>query len=59
MEKKRIKIFKVDECFQCPHILSGINYETEQKDFDCGKIDREVTNPYIVPKWCPLEDYKG
>lgn len=56
---KTIKIFKVDECFQCPHILSGMNYEKGIRDHDCDKKEREIKDPYSIPKWCPLEDYKA
>lgn len=51
------KAFVVDECFQCPHFFKAYNHNADKTDFVCDKKDREVKNPYAIPKWCPLPDY--
>jgi len=65
--KKQI-IIKVENCSKCPY-RSRTYKETWLKQFDakglhyCDKAKKPIDNirnplPKIIPKWCPLENYK-
>ena len=59
MAKKRIKILKVDECFQCArHFFVMDNYETGDREHYCDLSGRIVRDPFTIPGWCKLEDYR-
>ena len=57
--KKKYKILKVDECFQCcRHFMADYNYKTEIREYACERKDfKTIPDPYSIPKWCPLENY--
>lgn len=54
----KIKILKVDECFQCCRHFTAIkNYKTGDREYVCGRKDKDIPDPFLIPEWCPLDDY--
>lgn len=53
MREGEMKIIKVDKCWSCPW------YKPHRwqcyEDYD-RRENRYITDPYITPFWCPLED---
>lgn len=50
-----MKIYKkvIDSCWDCPNKAYGWT------SLKCKKeVNRKIEDGEIVPKWCPLEDYK-
>lgn len=59
-QKKKYKILKVDECFQCCRYFSYLeDFNTGEMDKFCLFAEKDIEDPYKIPKWCPLEDYKS
>lgn len=48
-----MKIIVIDKCLQCPHLSK---FRAKSK-VECREKELFITDPYLIPKWCPLEDY--
>lgn len=44
------KMIVIDECFQCPHFFRN----SVSDKLECDKKEKEILDPYKIPKWCPL-----
>ena len=57
-----VKIIKVKYCEYCPYVIFGHHldkYGNSIMKFWCKKSNYKIiNNREIIPKWCPLEDYK-
>lgn len=50
------KIYIIDDCKDCPHILIGCPNTCQAKN---NKIIPDmIFNNAIIPTWCPLNDFK-
>lgn len=56
-----MKVLKLSSCMLCPYS------DTDHYEFDgrcvglfCsyGDLIEHIPDPYKIPEWCPLEDYK-
>ena len=55
----RMKIIKVKYCDECKYHNYTYNIKGNRKYHACVKNQiREIKRYSIIPKWCPLEDYK-
>jgi hypothetical protein len=56
------KIFVIDTCSECSHIHStDFNDQCENPEIykKYGIFPKTIRDVADIPKWCPLEDYKG
>ncbi len=52
-----MKIYNIRHCKMCPGLSNY--YDINGVDLHCGNANNKVIgNPYKLPAWCPLEDYK-
>jgi len=54
----RFKIINISECFQCKHCFKLHNLHKNIDEMVCGETEMDILDPYMIPTWCPLEDYK-
>jgi len=55
-EPERVKIFFMEECFQCPRFSRIRNLELDADEFWCNEKERTMETGFNIPDWCPLED---
>ena len=51
-----MKIHKISNCKMCPSFSNY--YDVNGEHYICHISNKTIGNPYKLPKWCPLPDYK-